>query len=136
MVVVFDRVMGKAHCVILDNVGAHLEFSLPDSDRDWETEFQGVPKSRKKKQTSEDRVDSSLNEKTFEEGSDELVLIESVDSYIVNQIEQQKFVWSTKDDNLLETLFKERNCPISLIASVFNLEDEIIISRIKELRLE
>lgn len=129
-------VMGKAHCVILDNVGAHLEFSLPDSDRDWETEFQGVPKSRKKKQTSEDRVDSSLNEKTFEEGSDELVLIESVDSYNVNQIEQQKFVWSTKDDNLLETLFKERNCPISLIASVFNLEDEIIISRIKELRLE
>lgn len=39
---------GKSKCIILDNVGAHLEFALPDSERSWEEEFVGEPKRRQK----------------------------------------------------------------------------------------
>lgn len=127
-------IAGKAKCVILDNVGAHIEFSLPDSDRDWNVEFEGVTKSRKKRNVASERTQSEFQEKTFDEGSDDLILIESVDN-VSNSPESPKFIWREEDDVLLETLYKLRHCSTNIIASVFSLNEEEIILRLKELNL-
>ena len=40
---------GKTTCMILDNVGLHFLFGLPDSEHDWEESFIGEPKVRGRK---------------------------------------------------------------------------------------
>lgn len=47
-----------------------------------------------------------------------------------------KFYKKEEDDMLLRTLFKERHCSLSIISSVFNLDEEEISSRLKELKLK
>ena len=43
--------------------------------------------------------------------------------------------WNEEDDNLLKTLYVERNCPVEIIASVFHQDESFIEKRIKELEL-
>ncbi len=127
---------GKSKCIILDNVGAHLEFDLPDSDRTWELEFEGEPRqTRKTGMVIQSRVPSS-RERTFEEGTEELGLIEEVKTYTMpNEPEPAVFKWKEDDDKLLRTLFLERNCSVEIIATVFNLDESEIQERIDNLNL-
>ena len=87
---------GKTHCMILDNVGLHFLFGLPDSDRSWEESFVGEPKTPGRKKSSGNRIEIEGHERNFEEGSDEMTLIEGA---------EEKANWSEKDDELLKTLF-------------------------------
>lgn len=125
--------VGKCKCIILDNVGAHKEFDLPNADRDWYIEFEGV--------TSKKRCNSCKNtiiehkERNFEEGTDDLYLIEDLE--VCKKHESiTKYVWKDEDDILLKTLYVERKCSIDIIAKVFNKEEELINERLKELNLE
>lgn len=124
---------GKSKCLILDNVGAHLEFSLPDADRDWNAEFVGDDNmSHKKNSTSILRASVDSVERSYEEGDDSLLLIEDLHSkdYVMHSS------WSEDDDMLIKTLFVDRHCPISIIASVFNREEAEILERIERLKLK
>lgn len=126
----------KSKCIILDNVGAHLEFDLPDSDRQWEEEFIGEPKQRKKRTSSSITRESVPNERSFSEGVEELGLIEDVDiPQKSDDIEVSESNWKEEDDTLLKTLYIERNCPLDLIASVFHLDVSHISKRLNDLGL-
>lgn len=126
----------KSKCIILDNVGAHLEFDLPDSDRQWEEEFIGEPKQRKKRTSSSITRESVPNERSFSEGVEELGLIEDVDiPQKSDDIEVSESIWKEEDDTLLKTLYIERNCPLDLIASVFHLDVSHISKRLNDLGL-
>ncbi len=127
---------GKTKCIILDNVGAHLEFDLPDSERSWEEEFVGEPKQRKRRNLQNTTREYVLNERSYDEGSEELGLIEDVlgaNDHTANRLEP--VVWKDEDDCLLKTLYVERNCPVELIATVFHLDESFIEKRLKELDL-
>lgn len=128
-------VEGKTNCIILDNVGAHIEFELPDSDREWESEFEGLPKVRKKRNTTTGNTAFEYNNQIFEEGTDDLTLIESADTYIEAIGAVRKHIWTTSDDKLLEALFRDRHCTVTIISSVFNLDETIINERLTELGL-
>ena len=124
---------GKSKCLILDNVGAHLEFSLPDADRDWNAEFIGDDNiSRKKISTSILKASFDPVERSYEEGHDSLQLIEDIHS----TVDVMSPSWSEDDDVLIKTLFVDRCCPISIIASVFNREEAEVLTRIEELKLK
>ncbi len=124
---------GKGKCIILDNVGAHIEFDLPNADRDWNVEFEGDCTPKKKRLSSKARVEPDTKERSFEEGVDELLLIDDVVQN--HSTEEIKDVWTEKDDNLLNTLFVERHCPLNVIASVFEKEESAIKTRLNELNL-
>lgn len=127
---------GKSKCIILDNVGAHLEFALPDSDRSWEDEFVGEPKQRKKRSSSAALRESSSKERSYDEGAEELGLIEDVEaSKDINENCSNPVEWEDTDDNLLKTLYVDRNCSIELIATVFNQDVASITNRLIELEL-
>lgn len=126
----------KSRCIILDNVGAHLEFGFPDGEREWEKEFIGeTPKtSTKRNAASSTRLTSS--ETTFSEGNEELGLIQEIGETEANNItDTPKVNWNEKDDLLLSTLYSERNCPISTIAEVFKIEEHYVEDRLKFLDL-
>ena len=126
----------KSKCIILDNVGAHMEFGLPYADRIWETEFEGDNKPRKVTQAHSRTETKTSKKKNFEEGDDDLLLIEDikVDGLIKNTIEDS-FVWNEVDDILLTELYTKRQCPANVIATVFKIDEERIIERLKELDL-
>lgn len=126
---------GKTKCIILDNVGAHLEFSLPDADRNWEEEFIGLPQQKKRK-GSISRRETTVTERTFDEGTEELGLIENVeDPNVIRANDEVKQEWKEADDDLLKTLYIERKCTVDIIATVFNLEESLIIERLKTLEI-
>lgn len=122
----------KDKCVILDNVGSHIEFDLPNADRDWNVEFEGRH-TPKKRRVSANRVDTDSKERNFDEGSDDLCLIEDVEGF--TQKTGRKYVWTSEDDNLLRILYVERRCPINIIASVFGKDEDSINERISDLNL-
>ena len=115
----------KTRCLILDNVGLHLAFGLPDSDHDWEKYFEGETQSLSSNNSS-GAVPQNVNtaEPSFEEGDDEMCLIKGAE---LNED------WSSADDELLMRLYKEKECPISIIASVFKKSEESISQRITTL---
>ena len=118
---------GKTRCVILDNVGLHIEFGLPDADRDWETDFAGdesFANRTKSYSTHSDKSNISHN-LNFDEGSEDMRLIKGV----------EVDVWSPSDDELLTQLYKEKQCSIEIIASVFKKSEESITKRIELLSL-
>lgn len=124
---------GKGKCIILDNVGSHIEFDLPNADRDWQTEFEGVSSPRKKHSQSAKHVDIEYKERTFDEGSDDLQLIDEVQGQFPEEVNIA--TWKEEDDNLLKTLYIERQCSLNVIASVFNKDDAAIRERLNELNL-
>ncbi len=119
---------GKTRCLILDNVGLHMTFGLPDSDQTWEEYFVGDPSLA----SSRKRVGSTHvvlpKERPFDEGDDDMCLIDGV-------VEESKPTWTEDDDVLLKTLFLERMCPESVIAMVFHKEESEIKERINVLNL-
>lgn len=126
---------GKTKCIILDNIGAHLEFELPDSDRLWEEEFVGTIIPRAKRKSNNNLVEGP-QKRSFEEGSEELLLIEDIVNNIdSNQEQKEPSIWTQKDDDLLTTLYSERKCPIEIISTVFNLEESTILKRLEELNI-
>lgn len=123
----------KEKCIILDNVGSHLEFDLPNADRDWNVEFEGVNTTRKKKVPSDHLSDITSKERNYEEGSDDLCLIDNVEGIAPKN--ESGYIWTTEDDNLLKTLYVQRLCTINIIASVFGKDEPSIEKRIGELNL-
>lgn len=128
-------VSGKGKCLILDNVGAHIEFGLPNADREWETEFVGVKQIRKKRNANKEVVDIGKREQSFNEGDDDLLLIEDVDGIDIPKTNIDKYCWKLSDDELLKTLYIDRKCSEEIIAAVFNMDIEDINARIIELKL-
>lgn len=122
----------KEKCIILDNVGSHIEFDLPDADRDWNVEFEGTSTHRKKSVSLTNRVDTMKNERNFEEGNDELYLIDDVEGMSKGENEDG---WGILDDELLKTLFVEKQCSLSVIASVFNKKEDYIKEKLMRLNL-
>ena len=116
---------GKTTCMILDNVGLHFLFGLPDSERDWEESFIGEPKVPGRKKASQRTVEIEPSERNFEEGNDEMLLIKGDESIAEK--------WTEKDDELLKVLYIERQCPIEVLSAVFKKEYEEIEKRIEHL---
>lgn len=131
-------IAGKGKCLILDNVGAHLEFGLPNSDRDWEEEFSGTAQSPKRKSSIHNiEKEIEYTEKTFDEGSDELLLIEDLNGPSTPSVSESPIPqWDAADDDLLKVLYVDRKCPICLIATVFRKEESLISDRISMLNLQ
>lgn len=126
----------KSKCIILDNVGAHIEFNLPDADRSWETEFVGEITTKKRRKSHVNLDTATSTERNFDEGSDELCLIEDIiPEKQADEPTCNGFKWLQKDDELLKTLYKERLCSIEIIAAVFQCDETIIRERLKELDL-
>lgn len=126
---------GKTNCIILDNVGSSIEFGLPDSDREWEEFFIGEARESNNSQRSSKSIrDVEVREKSFDEGDDELYLIESIEHAKQEQhIPEEN--WSESDDSLLRILYLERNCSLDIIATVLKKSEESIQSRIEYLSL-
>jgi len=127
----------KCKCIILDNVGAHIEFNLPDADRVWETEFIGDSNNRKRRKVSASSVISSSVERNFDEGSGELCLIEDIERNISPVLDNspERYLWHEKDDELLKTLYVDRQCPIDVLTVVFKCDEACITEHLKELNL-
>lgn len=122
----------KEKCIILDNVGSHIEFDLPDADRDWNVEFEGTSTFRKKSVSLTNRVDTVINERNFDEGNDDLYLIDDVEGMSKGKNEDD---WGIIDDELLKTLFVEKQCSLSVIASVFRKTENYIKEKLMRLNL-
>ena len=123
---------GKARCVILDNVGSHIEFDLPDADRDWDKEFVGELTISRKRASSSHSVPTPP-ERTFDEGTEELGLIQDIESPVCINNSGSTYEWKVEDDALLRTLSIERKCSIDIIATVFNISRSIIVERLTAL---
>lgn len=123
---------GKTKCVILDNVGSHALFDLPDSDRDWFSEFVGSPTNVRKHAAHHSKGGSCPPAPSFQEGNEELLLIQDIDSSPSVRVDEG---WDESDDALLRTLFVQRHCSVEIIAMVFHKEASVIEKRIKELKL-
>lgn len=114
---------GKTRCVILDNVGLHIEFGLPDASRNWEVDFEGDENIPRQKTSSQTGTVGLPQERSFEEGEEDMCLIKG-------GIEE---IWSSSDDALLMQLYRDRQCPVDLIASVFKKSVDSVTQRIKTL---
>lgn len=122
----------KNRCIILDNVGLHFTFGLPNAERDWKDSFIGDIFNTRHKSVSTPLVPVEELEGEFVEGDDEMLLIEGVEEP-ANDIQTPQ--WSEDDDNLLKTLL-ERQCPVEVIASVFKKEVNEIEKRINTFNVE
>jgi hypothetical protein len=117
-------------------VGAYWEFDLPDADRVWETEFVGELEPKRKRRSSVGGNSPTLVERSFDEGSDELCLIEDIQENSVVETDTKGFKWLDKDDELLRNLYVDRQCPIEVIAIVFKCDESIIRSHLHELNID
>ena len=124
-------VSGKGRCIILDNVGSHIEFGLPNSDRDWPTEFEGEHLPRRKRMVVGEQALKEYKEKSFDEGTDDLCLIDDGDE----SKEKKTLFWKEEDDALLKTLFVGKQCSLDVLASVFHVEEALVKERLVEMRL-
>lgn len=118
---------GKSRCVILDNVGLHITFGLPDSDREWEEDFIGEQKPRKSSRggESENSTAGERPEISFEEGSDEMCLIQSAAD---SEIDRNPTTYSITDEDLklLTTLYVEKHCTLEMLETIFSLPQEFV----------
>ena len=124
---------GKGKCIILDNVGSHIEFDLPNADRDWDTEFNGKLSHKRRHSSSAKHIDREYIKRNYEEGADDLLLIDDVEG--ISSKGETVISWKEEDDDLLRTLFIDRRCSLSVIASVFDKEESAIKKRLIELNL-
>ncbi len=123
---------GKSICLILDNVGLHFQFGLPNSERNWEECFIGDPHIPTRRSGSGQSFLGVQRERNFSEGTDEMQLI------VVSQkkIDENDNQWSEKDIELLKTLYEEKQCPVDVLVSVFKRSDEEIRNKLSELSLK
>lgn len=115
----------KSRCLILDNVGLHLAFGLPDADQDWEKYFEGEIPSPSNSGSSGGYTTQLANtpEPSFEEGNDEMCLIVSKD----------EVVWTEHDNELLKALYFDKHCSIPVLSAVFKLSEQQVEERIKKI---
>ena len=125
----------KEKCLILDNVGSHLEFGFPDSERDWAESFSGSLQTSISRHTLPAIGGGISRERNFEEGSDEMYLVENVEYTKPETQSLDKELWNETDNNLLRTLYVERKCSVNIISTVFNCSLEEIQSQIDMLGL-
>ena len=123
---------GKTKCVILDNVGSHALFDLPNADRDWQSEFVGSPVKTAKRTAHHASGDSFSPAPSFEEGDEQLLLIQDVNPSPSTSLAED---WDEADDALLTTLAVERHCTVDVIAMVFHKDASVIERRINQLKL-
>ncbi len=123
---------GKNNCLILDNVGLHFLFGLPNSERNWEECFVGNPHIPSRKNSTGASMIVEHKERNFSEGSDEMELI--VASQKKNEENTQH--WSEKDLELLRILFEEKQCPMEILVAVFKRSEDEINNKISELALK
>ncbi len=119
---------GKSICLILDNVGLHFQFGLPNSERNWESFFVGNPNIPNHRNISRHSLVTGQKERNFSEGSDEMQLIVSS----TKNPDENKCQWSEKDLELLKTLFEEKHCPMDILTAVFKRSEEDIKNKILE----
>lgn len=113
---------GKTRCIILDNVGLHLTFGLPDAQRNWLTDFEGDPIYHIKSNISNGKIIAlEQKDENFEEGTEKLCLIKGT-----TDIEE----WSEDDNELLIKLYTEKECTISLLAKIFKKTEEEVSQHI------
>ena len=127
---------GKTTCIILDNVGSCLKFGLPNENRPWEEYFVGSPE--KECSSSVRSLDTGLRssfERDYAEGTDELCLVQGVEKNQISEESVPQIQWTNTDDTLLRTLYIDRECPISIISSVFKRSERDIENRLKSLDL-
>lgn len=125
----------KQKCMILDNVGSHLEFGFPDSERNWAEAFQGSslrsspckPSGRKGCASA---TDAEPKPRSFDEGTDELMLVEDIAPIHASLA---SFQWSVSDTALLCQLWKLRHCPAEVMAQVFNCSPADVERKLKEM---
>jgi len=122
---------GKSICLILDNVGLHFQFGLPNSDRNWEECFVGSSHVPPRRNISGGSILIEHKERNFSEGTDEMQLIVASQRKNEETIKQ----WSDKDQELLKTLYKEKQCPIEILVAVFKRSENEIRNKISELTL-
>lgn len=123
---------GKSICLILDNVGLHFQFGLPNSDRNWEESFAGGPRIPLRRNSSGGSMLVEHKERNFSEGTDEMQLIvtsRKKDDETTNQ-------WSDRDIELLKTLFVEKQCPIEILGTIFKRSEDGIRNKLSELNLK
>lgn len=115
----------KTRCLILDNVGLHISFGLPDGEQDWEKYFEGEPVAPETHSTGSGMSkEMDYYDPSFEEGDDEMCLIaggEVVPS------------WSDHDTNLLKTLYFDKHCSVEVISQVFQMSEEQIQKKIADI---
>lgn len=128
-------IKGKGKCIILDNVGAHLEFGLPDSNRDWYESFIGEEKCKKVRITNViESATKATPEHSLIEGTDKMELIEDVPFCKENEnINNSSTEWTDADKELLKALYLEKKCSPEIISLVFHKNESEIIRLIKDL---
>lgn len=120
---------GKSICLILDNVGLHFQFGLPNSERNWKECFIGDPHIPTRRSGSGQSLLGVQRERNFSEGTDEMQLIVASQKIVDESVNQ----WSEKDIELLKTLYEEKQCPVDVLVSVFKRSDEEIRNKLSEL---
>lgn len=83
---------GDKKCIILDNVGMYERFGLPDDERPWNdyflgsADYNGLKDNHNSKSKSSDvvRVPTSKN---LSEGTDEMLLIQSIDLSVEKEVQ-------------------------------------------------
>ena len=120
---------GKSICLILDNVGLHFQFGLPNSDRNWEECFVGNPHIPTRRNSPGGSMLMEHRERNFSEGTDEMQLIVASQKKADETTKQ----WSDKDLELLKTLFEEKQCPIEVLVAVFKRSEDDIRNKLSEL---
>ncbi len=120
---------GKSICLILEKVGLHFQFGLPNSERDWEKCFKGDSHITTRRSGSGQSPMGVQKERNFSEGTDEMQLI--VGSH--REIGKNNNQWSEKDLELLKTLYEEKQCSVEVLATIFKRSDEEINSKLSEI---
>ncbi len=128
---------GKTNCIILDNVGVHHTFGLPNADHDWEKHFVGGEPSATSAPTGRTRNVADKGDLKFSEGTDELELIDDsgneTNAFFVSK--EEHITWSSKDDELLKQLVLERHCTPEILSMVFGKTIGDINDRITSLNI-
>ena len=120
---------GKSICLILDNVGLHFQFGLPNSERNWEECFIGDPHIPTRRSGSGQSLWGVQRERNLSEGTDEMQLIAASQK----NTDENNNQWSEKDLELLKTLYEEKQCPVDVLATVFKRSDAEIRNKLSEL---
>lgn len=124
----------KSRCIILDNVGLHIAFGLPDADRDWDADFVGEPQSKKNSVGGGGNSGGSdFLEPSYTEGSDEMCLIQSAsESSRNNELTPEPLSISDEDLKLLTTLYVDKHCTLDMLEIIFKLPQSYLMEVLKE----
>lgn len=120
---------GKSICLILDNVGLHFQFGLPNSVRNWEECFIGEQHVPSRRSCLGHSLLETQRERNISEGTDEMQLIVTSQK----KTDENNNRWSEKDFELLKILHEEKQCPLDVLVSVFKRTAEEIRDKLSEL---